>query len=73
MQQVKGKLNASYQTGFQDPGWESPLAPPPGWVECIAQGILLSASQTPVSSWLKLWAPKLQENQESSEGGGESF
>ena len=60
MQQVKRKLNASCQMGFQDPGWESPLARPPGWVECTAQGILLTASQTPVSSWLKLWASKLQ-------------
>ena len=60
MHQVKRKLNASCHTGFQDPGWESPLAWPPGWVECTAQSIPLTASQTPVSSWLKLWAPKLQ-------------
>ena len=73
MQQVKRKLNASCQKGFQDPAWEFPLAWPPGWVECSEQRILLTACQRPVSSWLKLWAPKVQENQESSEGGGESL
>ena len=46
--------------GISGPRPGSPLAWPPGWVEYTAQGILLTLSQMPVSSWLKHWAPKLQ-------------
>ena len=70
MQQVKRKLNASCQMGFQDPAWESPLAWPPGWAECTEQRIVLTACQTPVSSWLKLWAPKVQGKQRIQWGWG---